>query len=388
MQKSDQASDYYLAIFDSKENKAYTIPITSAYQFTQVIETFQDEINEARGQMEPVDNEAIKNMSFMDKKLQLVNAFGTKKSQKKVTSMLTNMVDEGGITHSANKGVRDQRLAEKALYIANDQEALTRDLLTLSERRQHLYSREKLLPYALLEGMPYKKTFDALRTENEEELRSLILNSAIRLQLQNFYANKFNNLANNKEKKFALRGFIYLDCLVAFFRLPIQIESSPSFLASKLKTVQPVIDHLLSQFSQATVMTMKSHSKNNDGDTAVPSGTMGFKHVKGKDNQKDLVCHMIAIMGFLTKEFRGQVVAKLIKKELTELRSYFQELGFTYDPIKEDGQDDYVVKFNGAGLYIQKPQEEVQPEKEQVEHSAPEITAEMMPSKRRKTNGN
>jgi uncharacterized protein YneF (UPF0154 family) len=57
--------------------------------------------------MEPVDNEAIKNMSFMDKKLQLVNAFGTKKSQKKVTSMLTNMVDEGGITHSANKGVRD-----------------------------------------------------------------------------------------------------------------------------------------------------------------------------------------------------------------------------------------------------------------------------------------
>ncbi len=46
----------------------------------------------------------------MSKKLELVNAFGTKKSIKKVTSQLTNMVEDGGITSKGNKGVRDQRL--------------------------------------------------------------------------------------------------------------------------------------------------------------------------------------------------------------------------------------------------------------------------------------
>ncbi len=59
-------------------------------------------------------------MSYTDQKLQLVQAFGTSKSQKKVTSMLSNMVDESGITNKPNKGVRDQRLAERAQQIAEE----------------------------------------------------------------------------------------------------------------------------------------------------------------------------------------------------------------------------------------------------------------------------
>jgi hypothetical protein len=34
--------------------------------------------------------------------------------------MMTNMVDDGGITNQTNKGVRDQRLTEKAHLIAED----------------------------------------------------------------------------------------------------------------------------------------------------------------------------------------------------------------------------------------------------------------------------
>jgi len=40
----------------------------------------------------------------------------------------------------------------------------------------------------------------------------------------NFYMSDFENLLNNKEKKFAIRAYIYLDCLVAFYRLPAHIE--------------------------------------------------------------------------------------------------------------------------------------------------------------------
>jgi len=31
MGEKDQASDYYVCIFDSKDNKAYTVPIKAAY---------------------------------------------------------------------------------------------------------------------------------------------------------------------------------------------------------------------------------------------------------------------------------------------------------------------------------------------------------------------
>lgn len=46
----------------------------------------------------------------MDQKRELVAAFGTKKSMKKVNSMMTNKVEDGGITNKQNKGVRDPRL--------------------------------------------------------------------------------------------------------------------------------------------------------------------------------------------------------------------------------------------------------------------------------------
>ena len=54
---------------------------------------------------------------------------------------------------------------------------------------------------------------------------------------------------------------------------------------------------------------------------------------------------MIGILGMLMGEFRGNLIARLIKRELSDLKSYFQELGFSYDAAKDDkGQDDYKVK--------------------------------------------
>lgn len=51
-------------------------------------------------------------MSYIDQKFQLVNAFGTKKGIKNVTSIMTNMIDEDGITNQNKKGVKDNRLAD------------------------------------------------------------------------------------------------------------------------------------------------------------------------------------------------------------------------------------------------------------------------------------
>lgn len=85
--------------------------------------------------------------------------------------------------------------------------------------------------------------------------------------LEGFYNDFFHQLANKHEKKYALKAFIYLDSLVAFYKLPPHIESSPSQLCEKFKTQQYVIDHLLSQFSQICMTSSGSRqwkSENNE----------------------------------------------------------------------------------------------------------------------------
>lgn len=129
-----------MGVFNPDDNKVYVVPVQTCYQFTQEIENFSDLYGNED------DNEAMKNMNYMSKKLELVNAFGTKKSIKKVTSMLTNMVEDGGITNVGNKGVRDHRLTDMANSIAKDQEGLKKEILTSVQRRMTLYSKEALLP--------------------------------------------------------------------------------------------------------------------------------------------------------------------------------------------------------------------------------------------------
>jgi hypothetical protein len=104
-------------------------------------------------------------MSYMEKKLQLVNSFGTKKSIKKVTSMLTNTVDEGGITNKEGKGVRDRRLMDMAEIIEGQQEDLKKEQMSNTERRKIMYSKEKLLPDKIIHDMSIQK--DLSRFEGE-----------------------------------------------------------------------------------------------------------------------------------------------------------------------------------------------------------------------------
>jgi hypothetical protein len=124
----------------------------------------------------------------------------------------------------------------------------------------------------------------------------------VRHQLQRFYQFKFEQLASNSEKKFALRAFIFLDCLLTFQRLPTHIEMPPEELVKKLKTIPQVVDHLLQNFSQTAIKaqgrpaSLKLTASEEDASQASL-----FKHIKTKDNTKDLTCHMIAIMGLLNK---------------------------------------------------------------------------------------
>ncbi len=68
-------------------------------------------------------------------------------------------------------------------------------------------------------------------------------------------------------------------------------------------------------------------------------------HIKTKDNVKDIICHMIGLMGLLSRSFKAHFISKFLKKELADLKNYFQELGFNYEDIKdEQGRPDILVR--------------------------------------------
>ena len=87
-------------------------------------------------------------------------------------------------------------------------------------------------------------------------------------------------------------------------------------------------------------------------------------HIKTKDNVKDIICHMIGLMGLLNRHFKAHFIAKFLKKELSDLRNYFQELGFIYEEIKDNqGRLDYIVRRPRAAdslQFIQQKKEEAQ----------------------------
>lgn len=58
----------------------------------------------------------------------------------------------------------------------------------------------------------------------------------------------------------------------------------------------------------------------------------------------------------LMLNFKANHVAKMIKKELSELKSFFQELGFSYEPCKDNyGNDDLKIKCPATlGLHMAK----------------------------------
>jgi hypothetical protein len=197
----------------------------------------------------------------MDKKLQLVQAFGTNKSKKKVTSMMSNMIDETGITTVANRGVRDSRLTERAQLIAEDIEVVKQDMINLKEKRSSKYSRDRLLPREVIDEISYKLTYEGLKSQDEERLRTLIHSPHVRYLLEEFFMTRFEHLSSKDEKKFVLRAFIYLDCLVAFCRMSPEINYSAEDLASKFNINSLVVEHLLENFAQPSVIMSGADSK-------------------------------------------------------------------------------------------------------------------------------
>jgi hypothetical protein len=54
-------------------------------------------------------------MTYMEKKALLVQNFGVAKAKRATASLITNKVTDDGVTNKEGKGVRDNRLHDRAM---------------------------------------------------------------------------------------------------------------------------------------------------------------------------------------------------------------------------------------------------------------------------------
>lgn len=85
--------------------------------------------------------------------------------------MMTNKLDEHGISNKDNKGVNDQRLFEKANELDEGLENFKKATNIKANLEQ--YQLDKLLPKELMDELPYSYTLRALREYRQQDLIKL-----------------------------------------------------------------------------------------------------------------------------------------------------------------------------------------------------------------------
>lgn len=109
----------------------------------------------------------------------------------------------------------------------------------------------------MLSEIPYKYTEEALKNEDSDSLKKFIHSYFVQNILKQSYIS-LQNLPNKKELKSILKSYIYLDCLIAFYRMPQQINESPEDLSHKLKLPVSIVEHILTEFTE---ISLKNQSR-------------------------------------------------------------------------------------------------------------------------------
>lgn len=104
-------------------------------------------------------------MSYMDQKMSLVKEFGTKKAQKKMNVVLTNMVrDESGVqkaTHAHKDG-----LTQQAVEIEANRAAHNAELETDTKMKKSNFNKERVIPLSVVRLIEYKEYYAALKADH------------------------------------------------------------------------------------------------------------------------------------------------------------------------------------------------------------------------------
>ena len=203
--------------------------------------------------------------------------------------------------------------------------------------------------------MPYRKTWEALTNEDHEEYTEKIkdlLGNFAKVSLESAY-HRFEHIESKHDKKIIMKQHVYLDCLVTLNRLPNQISKPLSELQSAVFKDLPIepLRAIFEQFTDLQTIDQKDISRMKDLNQA---SINQIKFVKTKSHQQKLVCSIIAISLHIAQNQRikGSVLARALKKDLTELKNYFKEIGLHIESCEntKEGNADVLVYLNTPKL--------------------------------------
>jgi hypothetical protein len=117
--------------------------------------------------------------------------------------------EEGAMAKKSSKGLK-----KMAKNVQEDITLVKSTMLSSSERRKTLYSRDALMPEHIFSDIPYSETYNALKTEDMDKLKDLMCSFVVSIATRT-YSQTWESIADNKsEKKRLLRSFVYLDTLI------------------------------------------------------------------------------------------------------------------------------------------------------------------------------
>ena len=237
----------------------------------------------------------------------------------------------------------------------------------MSQRRKKLYSKEQLLPQTILQTIPYKQTHQALQNESIDELKKLLCSFAIKLA-KDIWMYKWDKIKEKEEKKLTLKAMVYLDALITLYRMPNSFEFSMADLSERFRGLsEEILEQILDKFCKVTVS-----DRNDDRfrKNQKPSGGSDFTFMKSKEDTKLLILHIIGVTVTLSASgaAKGSFIGAILKKDISELKSFCTELGLHVEPFKSekvsksDGKkvvtNDLLISFDRRKPVIKEPKPE------------------------------
>ena len=193
-----------------------------------------------------------------------------------------------------------------------------------------------MLPMDILKNIPYKQTHEALREGDIDKLKKLLCSFVIVIS-QKIYQYKWEGM-DKTTKRNTLKSLVYLDALITLYRMPPQFEFAIGDLSERFRGMpEEVLEEILQKFCKISLSdrTNPSTFKMSRARLTSTDASTQFKFMKSKESVKTLILHIIGLVIHLSTGgvAYGHFLAKILKKDMKDLSSYFRELG-AYTEIK------------------------------------------------------
>jgi len=259
--------------------------------------------------------------TYFEKRAHLIEDFGTKKSKKKIASMMTNIVEEKNI---ATTKEMQKILSKKAQEIENtlhesqeEQESIEmknkRELLppfdASTKNVEDVYKLYDVVPKEILDSIDISQDIAIFKkpkmlVKHKDLYQVYVLKRIIGL------VNEHN--IDSEEFKTKLPVLLYLNYLLKLHKMPSTISRSEEKIAETYGIQLAVIGYLLRQF---TDVSLGSHKD--------------VKFTKNKRNSDKLICYILVLMLLCSPNYTLDVkeVGKALKIETKKLIVYLKEIG-------------------------------------------------------------